>query len=232
MLKSLSHLLGYLSIHDALLHLENRNRKEIFINRRLVPESTYLMRMGLDWDVSHVRQFFELSIRYHGLQRQLFCKIGQGDVDFVVALRSVAAETTANNLSAAQAACTPYIPICLVMIQHGPGDDPVLRLRRWLPGHLDWLRLNHLCPNGECQPVPYFLLDNDKWKVGFAMQSGCYFSLYDEFIGSMGWRNGVRKFDVILRLVIESEMERHRQLVYGRSSQDIPSASGVFQKSE
>ena len=221
MLKILSHILGYLLIPDALLKLGRRTREHISI-RRLIPELTYVMQMGLDWDVRNVYPFLELLLRYYGLHRQVFCgadRSGQGGVDVVIALKPMSERENPQNFPAPQAVCEPCIPMCLVVIQRDPRDDPIDRLRTWLSDNLEWLEKNDLVPTAEHWPVPYFLVDNNKWTFGFAVRSESGFMLYEEFISSMGWQNGVQKIVVILKLVIESTIQRHSEWFYERFPQ-------------
>ena len=224
MLKTLSHVLGYLFIADALLTLSHRTREKLHI-RRILPEFTHLMQMGLGWNVRNVRPFVELFLRDYGLHRQVFCgadQTGQDGVDFVIALEQTSERVNPKGSPAPQTAYKESIPMCPVVVQRSVQDNPIARLRAWLSKHSAWLEANNPIPNGACWPVPFFVVDNDKWKLGFAVQSVCGFRLYEEFVGSMGWQNGVRKIVVILKLVIESTIQRH-QLFCDKTSRNNPS---------
>ncbi|KAG9951722.1 hypothetical protein KCU85_g2564, partial [Aureobasidium melanogenum] len=213
-LTTVQHFLTYMLIDDALRALKKMNPIQ---NRFLSPDvkaevPSIMLAMGLDWDTTCAHPFLKRLLNLYGLEEGVVCVKGSehtdGGVDMILCLKESFWRAHQTNCDAFNS-----IPICPIVVQKSSRDDSMERLKKWCLeyfDHLERVQIPH--PYDENRwPLPYFVVDGDWWKVGFAIRVGSTVELYDESISSMGWVNGVRKVMFVLQYVIKSTTERHRE---------------------
>ncbi|KAH0370727.1 hypothetical protein KCU65_g2385, partial [Aureobasidium melanogenum] len=211
-LRIVQHFLTYMLIDDALKALKKTNPIQYrSLSPDMIPEMpSVMMTMGLDWDTTCAHPFLKRLLNLCRLEEEIVCVEGSehtdGGVDMILGLKGSfwREHQTKGNAS------NP-IPICPIMVQKSPYEDPMERLNKWCLEYFDYLEQIQIPYDENRWPLPYFVVDGNWWKVGFAIRVGSTVELYDEEIGSMGWVNGVRKVMFVLQYVIKSTAERHRE---------------------
>ncbi|KAI5206075.1 hypothetical protein E4T39_02735 [Aureobasidium subglaciale] len=225
MLEIIQHILSYVFIGDALQSLGDLADACSLIDGGR-PKPPRLMAMGLDWDSSCARPFLRALLQFAGLENRVVCvKVSEqdkdsatrdGEVDILLCLKGSRWRPRATRCTASD-----IIPICPIVVRDGPNDNLIGRLREWLGEHFECLEENRIAQESRKWPIPYFVLDGDKWSFGFAIKHDSRVELHDQTIGSMGWDNGVEKLIVVLRCVIESTDTRYREWYYERPPRTI-----------
>lgn len=210
MLRTIRHFLSYLHLGDALQNVSHKTDLCILPTPEF-PQPPVLTAMGLDWDTTCTRPFLKRLLHFYDLSDEVICIERSkkddggpdGDVDMVLCLKG------SNWRSYWKAFET--IPICPIVVQDGTHSDSLDRLKNWFSKYFDCLEQNEIAHKDYQWPVPYFIVDGDMWRFGFAVMCGSAIEFYDELIGSMGWANGVQKVLAVLRHVIELTAECHRE---------------------
>ncbi|KAK6007447.1 hypothetical protein QM012_004261 [Aureobasidium pullulans] len=211
LLMIIQHFLTYLLVEDALNTLK-RTRSCTLPDKELSVPSV-MMAMGLDWDTTCTHPFLKRLLNLYNLEEEIVCMNGSesdgetdDEIDMMLCLKGC-------RWRSQQTKCDSFkpIPICPIMIQNSPRDDSMYRLRKWCMVYFDCFEQNQIANSEYRWPLPYFIVDGNWWRVGFAIKDGSSTNLYDGLVGSMGWTNGVQKVMAVLRQVIELTAERHRE---------------------
>lgn len=210
MLKTVRHFLSYLCLEDALQNVSHKMR---LLPTPDFPQPPVLTAMGLDWDTTCTQPFLKRLLHFYGLSDEVICVErskkndggADGDVDMVLCLKGSNWRPVSSRWKAFET-----IPICPIVVQDGAHGDSLQRLEDWFSEYYDCLEQNGIAHKDHQWPVPYFVVDGDMWRFGFAVECGSDIEFYEELIGSMGWANGVQKVLAVLRHVIELTAECHR----------------------